>query len=197
MEKMEKDVLFQILKSTSSVLSFKEILMTVGPISSALLKRRLHYYVQKGQLYSVRKGFYAKDKNYDRRELATKIFTPAYISFETVLLDAGVIFQYYSTIFVASYQSKTIMCDGQEYSYRKLKDVLLVDTTGVENRGNYFIASPERALLDILYLNKNYYVDNLSALNLDKLLSILPIYRNKRMERVVHEQIKVFKEEWL
>lgn len=197
MKKMEKDVLLQIFRSKSSVLSFKEISMTVGPISPLLLKRRLHYYVQKGQLRAIRKGFYVKDDNYDRREFATKLYPPAYISFETVLVEAGVIFQYYSTIFVASYQTKTIMCDGQEYSYRKLKGPLLVDTTGVENRGPYFIASPERALLDLLYLHKNYYCDNLSALNFDKLLSILPIYRNKRMEKVVDAQIKAFKEEWL
>lgn len=30
-------------------------------------------------------GIYAKDKNYEKYELATKIFTPSYISFETVL----------------------------------------------------------------------------------------------------------------
>jgi hypothetical protein len=193
---MEKDILYQIVKLKSSVLSFKEILLFVGPISPSLLKRRLNYYVQKKQLYAVRKGFYVKDKHYDRYELATKIFTPAYISFETVLVKAGVIFQYYSTIFVATYQTKTIVCDGQEYSYKKLKDTLLVDTTGVENKGTYFIASPERAFLDVLYLNKNYYFDNLSSLDFDKVLAILPIYHNKRMEKVVQEQFKAFKEEW-
>ena len=191
---MEKNTLFQILKSRSSVLSFKEVLLAVGPISPDLLKRRLHYYVQNGQLYAIRKGFYAKDKNYDRREFATKLFTPSYISFETVLVEAGVIFQYYATIFAATYQSKEIVCDGQEYSYKKLKDNILVNTTGIENRGTYFIASPERAFLDVLYLNKNYYFDNLSAFNFDKVLSILPIYQNKRMEKVVHEQFKSFKE---
>lgn len=192
---MENDTLFQIFKSKSSVLSFKEILLASGPISPSRLKRRLHYYIQQGQLYAIRKGFYAKDKNYDRREFATKLFTPSYISFETVLAEAGVIFQYYSTIFVASYQTKNIVCDGQEYSYKKLKDMILVNTTGVEDKGTYFIASPERAFLDVLYLNKNYHFDNLSLLNFNKVLSMLSIYQNKRMEKVVHAQIKAFKEE--
>lgn len=194
---MEKDTLFQIFKSRSSVLSFKEILLAVGPISASLLKRRLHYYIQQGQLYAIRKGFYAKDKNYDRREFATKLFTPSYISFETVLAEAGVIFQYYSTIFAATYQTKDILCDGQQYSYKKLKDTILVNTTEIEDKGTYFVASPERAFLDVLYLNKNYYFDNLSSLNFDKVLAILPIYQNKRMEKVVHAQIKTFKEEEL
>ncbi len=187
---MNKDILFQIFRSNSSVLSFKEILLAAGPISPSLLKRRLHYYVQNGQLWAMRKGFYAKDKNYDRYELATKIYTPSYISFETVLAAAGIIFQYYSAVFVATYQTKNIMCDNQEYIYKKLKDTILVNTTGVEDKGTYFIASPERAFLDLLYLNKNYYVDNLSSLNFDKVLFILPIYQNKRMEKVVHERFK-------
>ncbi len=194
---MEKNVLLQIFKSKSTVLSFKEILMAAGPISSDLLKRRLHYYVQNGELYAIRKGFYARDKNYDRREFATKLFTPSYISFETVLAESGIIFQYYSTIFVATYQSKDLECDGQEYSYKKLKDTILVNTTGIENKGAYFIASPERAFLDVLYLNKNYYFDNLSVLNFDKILSILPIYHNKRMEEAVYAQLKAFREEEL
>src|SRR5580704_8059822 len=104
---MEKDVLLTILKSPATVFSFNEILLACS-IPASLLKRRLNYYVQNNQLYSIRRGLYAKDKNYDRRELATKIFTPAYISFETVLAEAGAIFQYYSTIFVATYQTKDI-----------------------------------------------------------------------------------------
>lgn len=192
---MEKNTLFKIFKSQASVLTFKEISLASGGISASLLRRRLNYYVQKGELYPIRRGLYAKDKHYDRRELATKIFTPAYVSFETILVEAGVIFQYYSTIFVATYQTKDIECDGQTYSFKKIKDIILTDTTGVENRGNYFAASPERAFLDLLYLNKGYYVDNLGALNFDKILSILPIYNNKRMEKVVQAQFKAFQKE--
>jgi len=39
-------------------------------------------------------------------ELAVKINTPSYISFETVLAQAGVIFQFYESVFVASHLSK-------------------------------------------------------------------------------------------
>lgn len=191
---MEKDILLNILKSKASVLSFKEILLATS-MPASLLKRRLHYYVQGGQLYSIRRGLYAKDKHYDRRELATKIFTPAYISFETVLAEAGAIFQYYSTIFVATYQTEDIECDGQNYAYKKLKDTILINTTGIENKETYFIASPERAYLDLLYLNKDFYVDNLAVLNFDKVFSLLSIYGNKRMEQVVKKHYKKFQQE--
>ena len=192
---MEKNTLLQIFKSKASVLTFKEILLTSGSTVTSSLKRRLNYYVKNKELYAIRRGLYAKDKNYDRREFATKVFTPSYISFETILVEAGVIFQYYSTIFVATYQTKDIICDGQTYSFKKIKDTILTNTTGIEHKENYFAASPERAFLDLLYLNKDYHFDNLAPLNFNLIFSILPIYNNKRMEKVVHKQFKTFKSE--
>ena len=154
--------------------------------------RRLHYYVQKGLLYSVRRGLYAKNKKYDRKEAATKIFTPSYISFETVLFEAGVIFQLYKSIFVASYQTREVDCDGQSVSFRKIKNEILVHTAGLENRGTYFAATKERAFLDILYLRKGYHFDNLGPLDFKKVFELLPIYNNKRMITVVNQYYKDF-----
>lgn len=188
---MENANILDILRSKSTILTFKEILIASGEKNPDLLKRRLHYYVKKGELYSVRRGIYAKDKNYDRFELATKIYTPAYISFETILVQAGVIFQHYETIFVATYQTKEIKCDNQSYSFKKIKGSILTNTAGVENKGNYFAASKERAFLDVVYLNKKYYFDNISVLDADKIESLLPLYHNKRMERDVRRYFKV------
>ena|SRR3972149_5172354 len=190
---MGKTTILDILRSKSSVLTFKEILIASSEQHPNLLKRRLHYYVQKGELHSIRRGLYAKDKQYDRRELATKIYTPSYVSFETILSEAGVIFQHYDTIFVATYQTKEIECDGQKYSFRTIKDIVLTNAAGIEDRGNYFAASKERAFLDTLYLNKDYYFDNLSPLDEDKVMALLPLYNNKRMIQKVKGCFKQFK----
>jgi len=192
---MGKTNILDLLRSKSSILTFKEILIASGEQKPNLLKRRLNYYVQQGELYSVRRGLYAKDKNYDRLELATKILTPSYISFETILIEAGVIFQHYDKIFVATYQTREIECDNQFYSFRKIKDTLLMNNVGIENKGNYFAASKERAFLDILYLNKDYHFDNLSPLDLIKINSILPIYNNKRMIKRVKSYFKDFNDD--
>ena len=194
---MGKPDILNILRSKSSVFTFKEILITSGQVDADALKRRLHYYVKKGQLYHIRRGFYAKDKNYDRLELATKIFTPSYISFETVLAENGIIFQHYNTIFVATYQTREIECDNQLYSYRKIKDNILTNSAGLEDRGNYFAATKERAFLDLIYLNTDYYFDNLSPLDFDKILALLPIYHNKRMVKQVEKQFKNYKAEMM
>ena len=190
---MEKADILNILKSNNTVFSFKEILLASGESNPALLRRRIYSYIKNGQLYGIRRGLYAKDKNYNKLELATKIFIPAYVSFETVLAEAGVTFQHYSQIFVASYQTKEIDCDGQIFSFKKLKTNILNNNSGIENKGFYSIASKERAFLDIVYLNKDYHFDNLSPLDWNKVFAILPMYENKRMTKKVNQYYKDFK----
>jgi len=184
---MEKADIINILRSNKTLFTFKEILLASGETNPVLLRRRMSYYTKKGELYPIRRGFYAKDKNYDKFELAAKMYTPSYISFETVLARAGVIFQFYGQIFVASYLTREIVADGQTYSYRKIKDSVLTNHAGIETKGNYFIASLERAFLDVVYLRKDYHFDNLSPLDWDKIFEILPMYGNKRMEKKVKD----------
>jgi len=191
---MEKADILNILKSNKTVFSFKDILLGSSEENPALLRRRLYHYTKYGDLYHIRRGLYAKDKNYDKFELATRIFTPSYVGFETVLGKAGITFQFYGKIFIASYQSKEITCDGQIYNFKTIKDSILTNDSGIEKRENYFIATPERAFLDVIYLYKDYHFDNLSPLNWGKVREILPIYGgNKRMEKIVrmyHESVE-------
>ncbi|PIZ00502.1 hypothetical protein COY62_02240 [bacterium (Candidatus Howlettbacteria) CG_4_10_14_0_8_um_filter_40_9] len=191
---MEKgDFLTIILRSNKTIFSYKDILLFWGEPDSNATRVRLSYYVKKGQLISVTRGLYAKDKKYDKNELASRIYTPSYVSFETVLGQAGVTFQHYGQIFVASYLSRGKKIDGQSYIFRKIKDIILANSEGVENKEGKAIASKERAFLDILYLNKDYHFDNLSALDWERVFAILPIYENKRMNKKVQSIYKEFK----
>lgn len=193
---MEKADILSILRTDKTVFTFKEILLASGETNSMLLKSRLNYYVKKGELYSIRRGLYAKDKNYNKRELATKIYTPSYISFETVTREAGMTFQHYDTIFVASYITREIIADNQNFAYKRLKDNILTNPDGIEIKENYSIASPERALLDILYRStRGYYFDSLRPLNWDKVFKLLSVYNSKRMEKLVKEMFDRNKED--
>jgi len=172
-----------LLRSSKTVFSTKDVALLWAEEREFKVSGRLNKYVKAGKLIRVHRGLYAKDKNYYKFELATKIYTPSYISFETVLAKAGIVFQFYSQIFVASYVKREISADEQIYSYKRIKDLILTDRIGLEAKDNYHIASPERAFLDIVYLNKDYHFDNLSPLNWEKVFEILPIYKNKRMEK--------------
>jgi len=94
--------------------------------------------------------------------------------------------QYFSitiVFFVASYLTRDVNVDNQKYSYRKIKDTVLTNQSGIKRNNNYYIASPERAFLDVVYLNKGYHFDNLSPIEWDKVFEILPVYKNKAMEK--------------
>ncbi len=184
------DYLDILLRSKATVFSTKDIALLWGEKNSSAARVRLNYYVRKGKLFRIHRGLYIKDKNYNKFELSGKIYNPSYISFETVLAKCGVIFQFYSQIFAASYLKREMTVDNQKYYYNRIKDSVLTDQNGVELKDNYYIASPERAFLDVVYLNRKYYFDNLLSLNWEKIFEILPIYENKNMEKKIEKHYK-------
>jgi hypothetical protein len=192
---MKRDYLLELMRAKSTVFTTSEIALLWGESNVQMVRKKLYRYVKTGKLVSLRKGVYTKDKKYDKYELATKVLTPAYVSLETVLARAGVIFQFYGQIFVVSYLTREVVIDGQLYSFRKIKAAILTNRAGIEAKDNYFIATPERALLDVLYLNKDYHFDNLGNIDWHKVNAILPIYGgNKRMERLVKNFLKATQE---
>ncbi len=183
-----------LLRSPKTIFSSKDVSLLWGEESDEVIKKRLNKYVKARKLIRVRRGFYAKDKNYDRFELATRINTPSYISFETVLTREGVNFQYYGNIFVASYINREIDIEGQKITFVRMKDYVLSNTTGVEHTSEIATASTERAFLDRVYVSKDYHFDNLANLNWDKVFEILPIYHNKRLEKKIKEYFKNYQD---
>ena len=174
-----------LLRSPRTVFSTKDIALMWGEKNQSTARERLRYYVKKGELIRVRRGLYAKDKNYNKFELATKIYTPSYISFETVLARSGIIFQFYSQIFIASYVSRNVKVGNQTYTFRRIRDSILTNHTGIEVKDNYHMASPERAFLDTVLVKRNYYFDNLSPLDWQKVFEIMRDYKNKSLEKAV------------
>ncbi|MDP2587113.1 MAG: hypothetical protein Q8P32_05125 [Candidatus Komeilibacteria bacterium] len=183
-----------LLRSPRTIFSSKDASLLWQEAGRQTVTSRLNKYFKAGKLIRVCHGIYAKDKNYNPLELATKIYTPSYISFETVLGSAGVTFQYYGNIFVASYVTREIETDGNRISFIRMKDYVLTDTTGIEHDGDVAMATPERAFLDRIYVSWDYHFDNLDVLNWDKVFSILPIYRNKTMNKKVAKYFKYYQE---
>jgi hypothetical protein len=118
--------------------------------------------------------------------MACRICTPAYISLEYVLQRAGVVFQYDSRITMVSYLNREIIVDNNTLSFRKMKNELLISQQGILQQGNTVtIATPERAFLDMIYLNGRTYFDNVHPLKKDLIEQILPIYNSKILEKRV------------
>ncbi|PIR91786.1 hypothetical protein COS21_01865 [bacterium (Candidatus Gribaldobacteria) CG02_land_8_20_14_3_00_41_15] len=171
----------KIYQLPKTVLTNKDLALVWQETNQNNLKAKIAYYIKQGALLKITRGVFAKDKNYSKRELATSLYSPSYISFETVLRDSGIIFQHHETIFVAGKWTKQIRVDGQDFSFRKLKDELLFNPSAVISKNNYNIASQERAFLDTIYLFSEYYFDNLSGINWEKCSELVKIYKNQRM----------------
>ncbi|MCX6705226.1 MAG: hypothetical protein NT162_02715 [Candidatus Woesebacteria bacterium] len=187
---LKGNYLTTILQSSKTVFTFKDIVILWQESNINAATVRLNYYVRNHDLFKIRKGIYAKNKDYDKLELATRMFTPAYVSFETVLAREGLIFQYQTKIQVASYTTREIEIDSQIYSFNKVKSSILTNSLGVENINGSSIATKERALLDILYTNTDYHFDNLRSIDWKNVFEILPIYNNNRMVKII-EKLKI------
>ncbi len=183
--KVKTDIVLAIYRESRTVFRLKDIAILVNEESFQSLNKKLNYYVQTGKLENPRKGIYAKP-GYNIEELACTIFTPSYISLEYVLQKAGIVFQYDSRITSISYLSRNIEVGNQQFVFRKIKWSALVNTSGIIRQSNHInIASPERAFLDLLYLAKDYYFDNLNPLNKQLIRKLLPVYQSKGLSRTV------------
>lgn len=192
---MDRGYVKPILKSDQTVFTTRDLQFLWDESSLSIVKNRISYYIKSGDLIRIRRGLYVKDDQYDHLEMATRIYTPAYISFETVLGAAGITFQHYSQIFVASYQTKDVEVDGQNISYLTLKDTILTNSLGLENRKYFTIATTERAFLDRVYLSPDYHFDNLDLLDWEKVFELISIYEvNKQMIKRVEQYYRSWRE---
>lgn len=180
----KKDFILEIYKDKRTVFRLSDIAMLFPQEKIRYMSDRLGYYVQTGRLLNPRKGIYAKP-DYNPPELANLLYAPSYISLEYVLQRAGIIFQYDSRYTCVSYISRTLEVDGRTYVYRRIKEEIIMNTTGVRNQDNINIATPERALLDMLYLNKDYYFDNLNLIDKQLISGVVPIYKSAALKKRV------------
>lgn len=188
---MNRDIIFKLFSRPETVFSFDEVAQLFPDISDKSLRDRLHYFVKTKKLERVRHGIYAK-REFNKFELANKIYTPSYVSLETVLFEHGIVFQVYETIFLMSYLTRSVKVQAQEFQFRRLPMRVLTNMNGIIREAGYFIASRERAFLDAIYVYKNYHFDNLGGVNWEKIFEIAKIYDTKKLIKRVE---KLYKEE--
>jgi hypothetical protein len=184
---MVRDTLLAIYQSPCRVFRLADIAMLTGETRPGVLAKRMWHYVQSGALLGIRKGYYAKP-GWTPEELACRLYAPTYISLDYVLQRAGVIFQYDSAITSVACWSREVEVEGHTLRYHQIKGEILVNTAGILlNQGSLNIATPERAFLDALYLDKNRQFDNVRGLRKTVVKKLLPVYRSEAVERAARE----------
>ncbi len=177
-QKIKSDISLSVYRDKRTVFRLTDIAMLTGESDFMSLNKKINYIVKTGKLNNPRKGIYTKP-DYNNEELACVIFTPSYISLEYVLQRTGIVFQYDTAITSVSYLSRQIEINRQLYTFRKIKNEIIIDTSGIARLDKGInIASPERAFLDLLYLSPGFYFDNTNPLNKREIKKLLPIYRS-------------------
>lgn len=187
----QTNILEVILSSSRSVFNVQSLMMLGECKDSGKLTKSLHYYIKEGKIRNPRRGIYTKNV-YDEKEMACSLFRPAYISLEYVLQRCGIVFQYDDTITCVSYLNRSVEIDSKAYQYRIIKPEIWIGMEGIEQHDNIFIASAERAFLDLVYLSAgNCYFDNLHPLNITKVKKLLPHYQSKVLTQRVAELLNL------
>lgn len=192
---MHNDIILKLYSRPETVFTLNEISQLFPEIAYESIRDRLYYFTRVGKLKRLHQSIYAK-AGYNPYELANKLYKPSYISLETVLGPGNVIFQYYETIFVASYLTRTVTVNNISIQYRQIKGEILTNTEGILQKDGYAIATIERAFLDAVYIYKNYHFDNLGAINWEKVETLKKIYKSKAFEKRVEEYYKDYKEDY-
>ncbi|MDI6779553.1 MAG: hypothetical protein QME25_05085 [Bacteroidota bacterium] len=107
--------------------------------------------VKNKSLIRLTSGVYIASENYDKIAIiANTLYQPSYLSFESALSRYGVLSQIpFSLSFATTKKSLRRKLADVSIEYRKIQPPLFF---GYEKQESLYIATPEKALLDTLYL---------------------------------------------
>jgi len=139
-------------------------------------RNNLGRWVQKDYLVRLRQGYYAFPEYRESAEFvfyfANIIYKPSYISLHTALSFYGIIPEAVPQITcVTSLKTITFSNDFGEYSYKNIKPDMMFgfDLREMEGGRRIMFATPEKALIDLLYLYPFYNTEHdIKELRLDE-----------------------------
>lgn len=183
--------LLKLLKSKKTVFTIDDLKKILDTSNEYTIRNYLYRAKSKWIINNIYYGIWALvDKEVDLFEFSCKLKKWSYVSLETVLKDNEVIFQYYwNKVFLVSDNSIEKQALWKVFSFHKIKSDILLNPLWIDHKWVYSIASVERAICDRIYLTPDYYFDDLSSVNFQKLEEISKIY-NKRVILEIKNLIK-------
>ena len=161
-------------KSDKLYLTVDDIARTLS-ITKESAKVTATRYVNKGYLIRLKKDFYTTPDKFnnlkepDLFKLANILQTPSYISLLTALGYYNISTQHQRNLIesIALKRTKSISIQNLHFTYSLIKKEMY---EGFELRDNFFIALPEKALADVIYLfSLGRYSCDLDAIDFKKL----------------------------
>lgn len=139
-------------------------------------RNNLTRWIDKGLLVRLRQGLYTFPEYKSNLDyiyyFANRIYKPSYISLHSALSFYGVIPEAVIELTsVTTLKTKSFSNSFGLYSYKKIKNELFFgyDIRNIDDGKALFLAKPEKALLDLLYLYPFYKTaDDMKELRLDE-----------------------------
>lgn len=150
----------QLLAIVADEPLFETGLLLAGAVNPSTMRRQLVRWTQAGRLYQLRRGLYALAPPYRQVVphpflVANRLVRGSYVSGLSALAHAGMIPEYVPEVTSATAERPQLrQTPLGRFSFRHLKTDLLYGYQQVElARGqSAFVAAPEKALLDLIYL---------------------------------------------
>lgn len=189
---------------------FETALLLAGEVDPNDVRRQLSRWVAAGRLYQLRRGLYALAPPFQKVKphpfvIANRMVRGSYVSGQSALAFYGLIPEYTPvTISVTTLRPARWETPLGTFEFRHIKQEMLYGYRAVEVSVGQtaFVATPEKALLDLIYLqpygDAHAYLRELRLQNLDRLnLDTLRAYADRanpklrravtRITELVHE----------
>jgi len=180
---------FDLNNSEKIIFSIDDIskLLSINKESAKVTANR---YVQSKQLIRLKRNFYITPTKFERLgeeeyfKIANMLQVPSYISLTTALSYYNISTQQMQGIIesVALKRTKNVNVENMEFRFLLIKKVLYSDFTLEKH---FFIAAPEKALVDAVYLsslgryNCDFDAIEFKKINKDKVNQIINLTNNK------------------
>lgn len=189
---MKDSELVKILKRIDKPFYNIQDLEKITGLKKESLYVALNRWQKSGVLERIGKGLYVIPETVVKIErIAAQLYIPNYLSFESALSRYGILnLVPYAITFATSRKTKKITILNRLVEYRQIKKELFF---GFEMEDGIYIASPEKAMLDMLYLvslgkaTLNIEELNLKPLSKNTLLEYankFPSYVKERLKRL-------------
>jgi len=186
---------------------FETGLLLAGGVDPRHVRRQLSRWVRAGRLYQLRRGLYTLAPPYQKVKphpflVANRLSRGSYVSLQSALAHCGLIPEYVPTV-----TSVTTTRPGRRetplgiFEFRHLKPDLFFGYRRLDlGEGQAaFVATPEKALLDLIYLTpggdapeylRELRLQNLDRLDLDALRRMAERFNRPKMARAVERIVE-------
>ncbi len=164
-----------LLQKKQRIFSTSDLALLWGIENRNTLFKTIQRYIDRGILFRIYKGLYSTLplEDLDRYELGCAVSGPfSYVSGETVLAKEGLIMQDIKKVTLFGKKKKEIEVGGNTYLCRYLNDKYLLNRVGIDDQSGFAVASVERAMADLRYINPKFFIDNTISIDqktIDKL----------------------------